>query len=101
MAWLTTLSDERRIIREQRVVPIFSLAQSGSMTDSGGILYTQIQTGTRRFTTYEYPGIAQGSAVDLVAHLETFSETLDAHFQYGEAGGGSIFWQVRVETYDP
>ena len=72
------------------------------MTDPGGIHYTLTTIGSKRFTTYEYPGIATSSASTLLygtGGLSTLPNTLEAYFQYGEAGGGSIIWSVRVDTY--
>jgi hypothetical protein len=100
MAWLTTLDSAKRIIREQRFEPIKSVTASGTMTDPGGIHYLTTTIGMKRFTTYEYTGIAASSAQSLVASLETQASTIECYFQYGEAGGGSIIWRVRVDEYD-
>lgn len=99
MAWLTTLSDDKRIRREHRKDPLWSFTQSGSLTPgstSGGLTYTQVKVGKRTITTWEYPGISAENADTLVENLEGLENTKEARFQAGEGGGGSIFWTIET-----
>mgnify|MGYP001610765954 CR=1 FL=1 len=98
MAWLTTLDPAKRIVRERKKDPLYSYTQSGSLTEDGGLTFTQTVVGYRTITTYEYTGINANFADALVDDANDTEGTKEAYFQYHEAGGGALFHKIETRV---
>lgn len=102
MAWLTTLDSAKRIVRARRKEKLFSFVQSGSLTpgsSTGGLTFTQTVVGVRTISTFEYPGISQAVGEGLADSLDGNESTVEARFEYVDAGMGSVWWTTSVDEY--